>query len=70
MSIFGSIMSKIFHSAIAAVEGPPSAAPQAAGSAAPAASPTSSPSQPVDVEAVLTAMASEKGRWQLADLDC
>jgi hypothetical protein len=82
MSIFGSIMSKIFNSAVAAVEGPPSAASQSAGSspaaaqppasAAPAASSSSAASQPVDVEAVLTAMASQKGgggNWQTSIVD-
>ena len=72
MSIFGSIMSKIFHSAVAAVEGAPSTPPPAAGSPAPTTPSPSSPSQPVDVEAVLTAMASEKGgggNWQTSIVD-
>ena len=71
MSIFGSIMSKIFHSAVAAVEGAAGAA-QPAGSTSPAVSSTSPPSQTVDVEAVLTAMASEKGgggNWQTSIVD-
>ena len=75
MSIFGSIMSKIFHSSGAAVESPAAAA-QASGAAAPAASssPLSSEpqSQPVDVEAVLISMASQKGgggNWQTLIVD-
>jgi hypothetical protein len=75
MSIFGSIMSKIFHSSGAAVESAAAAA-QASGAAAPAASssPLSSEprSQPVDVEAVLISMASQKGgggNWQTSIVD-
>ena len=66
MSIFGSIMSKIFGGGEAAAANAPggdaAASPQAAGSAA----------QPVDVEAVLTAMAAEKGgggNWQTSIVD-
>lgn len=74
MSIFGSIMSKIFHTAAPGAE----AAPQAAAlSAAPTAPPTAStpapaPAQPVDVEAVLSGMAAQKGgggNWQTSIVD-
>jgi hypothetical protein len=79
MSIFGSIMSKIFNSAVAAVEGTTSApspsevgsAPAAAQSATASAAPSTSPKS-VDVEAVLTAMASQKGgggNWQSSIVD-
>lgn len=66
-------MSKIFHSSGAAVKSPAAAA-QASGAAAPAASssPLSSEprSQPVDVEAVLISMASQKGgNWQTSIVD-
>jgi 3-oxoacyl-ACP reductase-like protein len=59
MSIFGSIMNKIFHSASAAPEAAASGAPDAAASAAPAGG--STPAQSVDVGAVLSQMASQKG---------
>ena len=88
MSIFGSIMSRIFGGGEAAAENA-SAATQvssAGGSASPSqaaaapSSPSSSgpaaslqaPAQPVDVEAVLTRMASEKGgggNWQTSIVD-
>jgi hypothetical protein len=76
MSIFGSIMSKIFTSAEAAVgnalsgakpsEVPPSAPPSSAASASSTAENPASPSTaaagqaPVDVEAVLSKMAAAK----------
>ncbi|UAK25638.1 DUF3597 domain-containing protein [Sphingomonas nostoxanthinifaciens] len=76
MSIFGTIMNKIFHhgqaapaaAAPAAVAQPqaPAAAPAAPAAAAPA------PQQPVDVAAVLTQMAAAKGRpsnWQTSIVD-
>ncbi|KON64994.1 hypothetical protein KOEU_16440 [Komagataeibacter europaeus] len=75
MSIFGSILSKIFgsHSATAATSGAATttAAPAAAAAAAPAA--PAAPAQPVDVHAVLAALAAkypEKLNWQtsIADL--
>jgi len=84
MSIFGSIMNKIFHhggSAQPASAGAPEAATGAgSGPSTPAsASPTmpqsassAAPSQPVDVEAVLTQMASQKGgggNWQTSIVD-
>lgn len=81
MSMFGSIMSKIFNAAESAVGINTAAATQAtpaADATAPASSPTAesppsadtagqasaapaTPSQPVDVGAVLTGMASSKG---------
>lgn len=75
MSIFGSIMHKIFHAA--GGSGQASAAPGtgAAPSTAPAASgggAAGTPAQPVDVEAVLTQMASGKGgggNWQSSIVD-
>lgn len=75
MSIFGSIMNKIFHAAGPAVQ-PVSQTTPAAG-AEPATAPsspalTSTPSQNVDVEAVLTQMASQKGgggNWQTSIVD-
>lgn len=93
MSIFGSIMSKIFTTAESAVgmagqsaaaspptEVPPSAATQPTGSAVDAASSPSagqatssagSGSQAVDVEAVLSGMAAQKGggNWQSSIVD-
>lgn len=75
MSIFGSIMSRIFaytgldHASAA----PPAAAPaaqSAAATTAPAAAP--SPAQPVDVDAVLGAMAAknpEKLNWRTSIVD-
>ncbi|MDB5424223.1 MAG: hypothetical protein JWQ29_1639 [Phenylobacterium sp.] len=64
MSIFGSIMSKIFNhpKAVAATQPAPamaSAAPQAAAHQAAAAQPTPAAMPPVDVEAVLTVMAQD-----------
>lgn len=64
MSIFGSIMSKIFHPSGAAAQPAPGSAPEAsAGTAAPPSSPeaSSAPPQSVDVGAVLSQMASQKG---------
>ena len=59
MSIFGSIMDKIFHHESAAPAAPPPvAAPEAAAPAA--ATPAAAPQQ-VDVGAVLSAMAEMKG---------
>ena len=69
MSIFGTIMNKIFHhgQAQAAVPAPSlqAATPQAAPAAA-------APAQPVDVAAVLTELAAAKGRpsnWQTSIVD-
>ena len=86
MSIFGSIMSKIFnHPAAAAApaaepaaDAPAADTPTAAASApaeAPepaAAPPAASPAQPVDVEAVLTDLASKNPQilnWQTSIVD-
>jgi len=71
MSIFGSIMSKIFHTGVTSVDGMPGTTPQP-GTASPGVSPASSASQSVDVDAVLTAMASKKGgggNWQTSIVD-
>ena len=77
MSIFGTIMDKIFHhgrAAPAATPTPaaaPAAAPSAPAAAAPAAAPAA-PAAPVDVDAVLTRMASAKGGgldWQSSIVD-
>ncbi len=58
MSIFGTIMDKIFHHAAAAPAADPAAAP-----AAPASgdTPGQTPAQAVDVGAVLSQLAAEKG---------
>ncbi len=63
MSIFGSIMSKIFHSPSAAAQPASDAAPEAtAGATPPSAAEASAPQpQAVDVGAVLSQMASQKG---------
>lgn len=79
MSLFSSIMDKIFHHPKAAPA--PSAAPQQAVAApaastpaqAPAAEPAPTPQQPVDVEAVLSDMASKApgggGNWRTSIVD-
>ena len=72
MSMFGSIMSKIFHSAVAGVETTASPVSQQPGAASAVPSPSQPPSQSVDVDAVLTAMASAKGgggNWQTSIVD-
>ncbi len=58
MSIFGSIMNKIFHPASAAPAGDPAASPDAGAGAAAGGVPSG---QTVDVGAVLSQMASQKG---------
>ena len=78
MSIFGTILSKIFGSSEAKAATPAAAAP-AAGTAAPAAAATpaaapaaAAPAAPVDVNAVLSAMAAknpEKLNWQTSIVD-
>ena len=66
MSIFGAIMDKIFHhpaaqpAPAAAPAPPPEAAPTSQPAPAAQAQPAQ-PAQPVDVEAVLSKMAEEKG---------
>ena len=71
MSIFSSIMDKIFHHPAAQPAADPAAAP--ADATQPAAAPAASaPAEPVDVEAVLTQMASEKGdagNWRTSIVD-
>ena len=79
MSIFGTIMDKIFRPAGAAqgaapAQAPAQAAPQAAATpaASPAMAPAQAPAQAVDVEAVLTGMASQKGgggNWRTSIVD-
>jgi len=84
MSIFGTIMSKIFgHSAAPAATAEAAAAPSATpatsssaatGAAAPeaAAAPAATPSAPVDVEAILTELAAhnkEKLDWRKSIVD-
>ncbi len=71
MSIFGTILNKIFHHGAAA---PATAAPAPAAPAAPAtAAATPAPvAQPVDVEAVLTQLAAAKGKpsnWRTSIVD-
>ncbi|QHC35317.1 DUF3597 domain-containing protein [Komagataeibacter xylinus] len=71
MSIFGSILSKIFgsHTATAAT---PAATPAAAAAAPAAAAAAAAPAQPVDVDAVLGALAAknpEKLNWQTSIVD-
>ncbi|WP_068074499.1 DUF3597 family protein [Novosphingobium lentum] len=62
MGIFGNIMNKIFHHGDAAAASAPAAAAAPADSPAPVAeAPAAAPAQPVDVGAVLDAMASAKG---------
>ena len=66
MSMFGSIMSKIFHPANAAAAGPDAAASAVVGATGGAAAPGKAdvgavPGQSVDVGAVLSQMASQKG---------
>ncbi len=61
MNIFGAIMDKIFHHPAAQAAAAPTAAPQAAAAPATAAAPVASAPAPVDVEAVLSQMAQEKG---------
>jgi 3-oxoacyl-ACP reductase-like protein len=84
MSIFATILNKIFHhgggAAPAAVPAAPpasalaqpSAPAPSAVAAQPAAAAPSAPAQPVDVEAVLTQLAEEKGKpsnWRTSIVD-
>jgi 3-oxoacyl-ACP reductase-like protein len=86
MSIFGSIMSKIFHhggtaaaapatasaSAAASASAPPAAAPAAPVTTAAAGAAPATPAQPVDVEAVCTALAAKAGQkldWRHSIVD-
>ena len=72
MSLFSSIMNKIFHRKPrpGAQPAPAAAAPRPA--AAPVAQPAPAPAAPVDVEAVLTEMAAENGgggNWRTSIVD-
>lgn len=77
MSVFGNILSKIFHHPKAAPKAQAPAASPAAAPAAPApqaaaAAPAAPPPEPVDVEAVLTELASGKGgggNWRTSIVD-
>ncbi|MEG3348345.1 DUF3597 domain-containing protein [Novacetimonas sp. GS1] len=72
MSIFGTILSKIFGSSEAKAATPAAAAPAAAPAAATPAAPAAAPAAPVDVNAVLSAMAAknpEKLNWQTSIVD-
>jgi len=69
MSLFGSILSKIFGRKSGEAQAKP-ATPAASPTAAPAAAPA--PLPPVDVEAVLTALAAQKGgggNWRTSIVD-
>ena len=71
MSIFGSIMEKIFHSPAAgpSTRSDGTAAPS---TAAASSAPTTPPAGSVDVEQVLTQLASQKGgggNWQTSIVD-
>ncbi|WP_041247708.1 DUF3597 domain-containing protein [Komagataeibacter medellinensis] len=75
MSIFGSILSKIFgsHAAAATPATPAAGAPPAAAAASVATpAPAAAPAQPVDVEAVLSALAAKypaKLNWRTSIVD-
>ena len=71
MSIFGSIMSKIFgHGSAQAANSSPTSAPS--GSPTPTATPTSAPAQTVDVAAIVDKAAAAKGEklaWRTSIVD-
>jgi hypothetical protein len=73
MSIFSTILSKIFpssHPAVQAASQPD--APPAAEAAPAEAAPAAAPAEPVDVEAILTALAdnnAEKLNWRTSIVD-
>ncbi|WP_428489466.1 DUF3597 domain-containing protein [Rhodopila sp.] len=72
MSIFGSIMEKIFHSAEAATPAATSATPAAAPAAATAATGSAASPSAVDVGDVLTQKAAQAGgggNWQTSIVD-
>ncbi len=72
MSLFGTIMDKIFHHPLAKAATAPPVAPSPAGSELLAKAPAAQvPPQPVDVEAVLTSMAQNGngGNWQSSIVD-
>jgi hypothetical protein len=69
VSIFGAIMDKIFHPAGAAQ---PATPPAAQATPEPTTAPAQAPAQAVDVEAVLTRLASQKGgggSWRTSIVD-
>jgi Domain of unknown function (DUF3597) len=69
VSIFGAIMDKIFHPAGAAQ---PATPPAAQATPEPTTAPAQAPAQAVDVEAVLTRLASQKGgggNWRTSIVD-
>jgi len=71
MSLFGSILSKIFNRKPAAPAAQAAPAPQASTAPQPAAQPAAA-AQPVDVEAVLTELAAQKGgggNWRTSIVD-
>jgi 3-oxoacyl-ACP reductase-like protein len=76
MSIFGNILNKIFHhdaKAATPAAPTPEAAPAPVPTAAPASEPAMAPAEPVDVGAVLEAMAGMKsdhgGNYQTSIVD-
>jgi 3-oxoacyl-ACP reductase-like protein len=78
MNIFGAIMEKIFHhpaaqpAAAPQPDPTPAAAPAPTPAAAPVPQAAAAPTQPVDVEAVLSAMAEQKGgggNWRSSIVD-
>ncbi|MEX3931810.1 DUF3597 domain-containing protein [Paraburkholderia phymatum] len=75
MSIFSTILSKIFpssHPAVQAATAAPEDAPVAEPASAPAEAPAAAPAEPVDVEAILTALADqnpEKLNWRTSIVD-
>ena len=78
MGLFSSIAEKIFHhgssspAAASSAPAPGAAAPAQPVPTAPGASGSATPAEPVDVEAVLTDMASKKGgggNWQTSIVD-
>lgn len=73
MSIFGNIMDKIFHRQQPASSAAPTATASTPASAQPAAAPaTQAPAPAVDVEQVLTNLATEKGdtgNWRTSIVD-
>lgn len=72
MSIFSAIMGKIFHHPAAAASAPAPAPVPAAGAPAPQPAAAAAAQPAVDVEAVLTAMAAEKGgggNWSSSIVD-
>ena len=74
MSVFGDIVSKIFHhpKAQAAPQAAPAQAAPAATAPAPAAAPAATPPPQVDVEGVLETMAQDNGQslnWRQSIVD-